>query len=66
MLVIRISYLNEIPNPNELVQEISKSIEQSEKSSGSNENDEIPSKLDPKVKEILDFFPGAKVETLEN
>jgi len=66
MLVIRISYLNEIPNPNELVQEISKSIEQSEKSSGSNKNEEIPAKLDPKVKEILDFFPGAKVETLEN
>ena len=66
MLVIRISYLNEVPNPNELVQEISKSIEQSEKSSGSNENEEISTKLDPKVKEILDFFPGAKVETIEN
>jgi len=66
MLVIRISYLNEVPNPNELVQEISKSIEQSEKSRGSNENEELQAKLDPKVKEILDFFPGAKVETLEN
>ena len=66
MLVIRISYLNEIPNPNELVQEISKSIEQSEKSRGSNESEELQAKLDPKVKEILDFFPGAKVETLEN
>ena len=66
MLVIRISYLNEVPNPNELVQEISKSIEQSEKSRESNENEEIQAKLDPKVKEILDFFPGAKVETLEN
>ena len=66
MLVIRISYLNEVPNPNELVQKISKSIEQSEKSRGSNENEELQAKLDPKVKEILDFFPGAKVETLEN
>ena len=66
MLVIRISYLNEVPNPNELVQEISKSIEQSEKSRGSNESEELQAKLDPKVKEILDFFPGAKVETLEN
>ena len=66
MLVIRISYLNEVPNPNELVQEINKSIEQSEKSRGSNESEELQAKLDPKVKEILDFFPGAKVETLEN
>ena len=66
MLVIRISYLNEVPNPNELIQEISMSIEQSEKSRGSNESEELQAKLDPKVKEILDFFPGAKVETLEN
>ena len=66
MLVIRISYLNEIPSPNDLVHEISKSIEQSESVSGKNEKKEIPAKLDPKVKEILDFFPGAKVENLEN
>ena len=66
MLVIRISYLNEIPSPNDLVHEISKSIEQSESASGKNEKKEIPAKLDPKVKEILDFFPGAKVENLEN
>ena len=66
MLVIRISYLNEIPSPNDLVHEISKSIEQPESASGNNEKEEIPAKLDPKVKEILDFFPGAKVENLEN
>ena len=66
MLVIRISYLNEIPSPNDLVHEISKSIEQSESASGKNEKKEISAKLDPKVKEILDFFPGAKVENLEN
>ena len=66
MLVIRISYLNEIPSPNDLVHEISKSIEQSESASGKNEEKEISAKLDPKVKEILDFFPGAKVENLEN
>ena len=66
MLVIRISYLNEIPSPNDLVHEISKSIEQPESSSGNNEKEETSTKLDPKVKEILDFFPGAKVETLEN
>tara|TARA_B110000014_G_scaffold262027_1_gene255095 strand:+ start:541 stop:1821 length:1281 start_codon:yes stop_codon:yes gene_type:complete len=66
MLVIRISYLNEIPSPNDLVHEISKSMEQPESSSGNNEKEETSTKLDPKVKEILDFFPGAKVETLEN
>ena len=66
MLVIRISYLNEIPNPNDLVHEISKSIERHESSSENQEKEEISAKLDPKVKEILDFFPGAKVETLEN
>ena len=66
MLIIRITYLNEIPSPNELVHEISKSIEQPKSSSGKNEKEEISTKLDPKVKEILDFFPGAKVETLEN
>ena len=66
MLIIRITYLNEIPSPNELVHEISKSIEQPKSSSGNNEKEEISAKLDPKVKEILDFFPGAKVETLEN
>ncbi len=66
MLIIRITYLNEIPNPNELVHEINKSIEQPKSSSGNNEKEEISAKLDPKVKEILDFFPGAKVETLEN
>tara|TARA_B100000953_G_scaffold21561_2_gene17866 strand:- start:222 stop:1424 length:1203 start_codon:yes stop_codon:yes gene_type:complete len=65
MLVIRISYLNEIPNPNDLVYEISKSIEQSESFNGNNEKSDRSPKLDPKVKEILDFFPGAKVETLE-
>ncbi len=66
MLVIRISYLNEIPSPNDIVHEISKSIEQLENPSGKNEKEEITAKLDPKVKEILDFFPGAKVENLEN
>jgi hypothetical protein len=66
MLAIRISYLNEIPNPNDLVHEISKSIERHESSSENQEKEEISAKLDPKVKEILDFFPGAKVETLEN
>tara|TARA_B100000700_G_scaffold78770_2_gene88533 strand:+ start:5602 stop:6882 length:1281 start_codon:yes stop_codon:yes gene_type:complete len=66
MLFIRISYLNEIPNPNDLVHEISKSIERHESSSENQEKEEISAKLDPKVKEILDFFPGAKVETLEN
>ncbi len=66
MLIIRITYLSEIPSPNELVNEISKSIDQPKSSSGKNEKEEISAKLDPKVKEILDFFPGAKVETLEN
>ena len=66
MLAIRISYLNEIPNPNVLVHEISKSIEQHKSSIENKEKEETSAKLDPKVKEILDFFPGAKVETLEN
>ncbi len=66
MLIIRIAYLSEIPSPNELVHEISKSIDQPKSSSGKNEKEEISAKLDPKVKEILDFFPGAKVETLKN
>ena len=63
MLFIRISYLNDIPKPNDLVNQINKMVE---KSDNLTEDSEKTSDIDPKVKEILDFFPGTKIETLKN
>ncbi len=69
MLLIRIAYTADIPKPNELIEEISKTIEEDD----SVDTDPAPiqkkasaPKIDPKVQEIIDFFPGAEVETLDN
>ena len=69
MLLIRIAYTADIPKPNELIEEISKTIEEDD----SADTDPAPiqkkasaPKIDPKVQEIIDFFPGAEVETLDN
>ena len=69
MLLIRIAYTADIPKPNELIEEISKTIEEDD--SADTDPAPIPKKaiapkIDPKVQEIIDFFPGAEVETLDN
>ena len=69
MLLIRIAYTADIPKPNELIEEISKTIEEDD--SGNTDPAPIQKKasapkIDPKVQEIIDFFPGAEVETLDN
>ena len=65
MLLIRISYLNEIPKPNELINEINKMVEKSNNTNNNVGKSETSPEIDPKVKEILDFFPGTEVESLD-
>ena len=59
MLIIRLIYLKESPNPHELIEGLSSSLSKSE---GDNKSD---SNINPKVKEIMDFFPGAEVENID-
>ena len=64
MLLIRIIYLNDIPNPDELIANLSKemsSLDSLNKSDMDNNEDAI----NPKIKEIIDFFPGAEIEKIE-
>ena len=64
MLLIRIIYLNDIPNPDELIANLSKemsSLDNLNKSDMDNNKDAI----NPKIKEIIDFFPGAEIEKIE-
>ena len=64
MLLIRIIYLNDIPNPDELIANLSKemsSLDNLNKSDMDNNEDAI----NPKIKEIIDFFPGAEIEKIE-
>jgi DNA polymerase-3 subunit gamma/tau len=69
MLLIRITYTADISHPNELIEEISQAIEEDD--SITSEPEQVQKKastpkIDPKVQEIIDFFPGAEVETLDN
>ena len=64
MLIIRIIYLNDIPKPDQLIGDLNNLVE--------NEANNIESikvreskEMDPKLREIVDFFPGTKVENLE-
>jgi DNA polymerase-3 subunit gamma/tau len=59
MLIIRLIYLKESPNPEELISELSNSISKVE-SENSGDSD-----INSKVKEIMDFFPGAEVENID-
>ena len=64
MWLIRIIYLNDIPNPDELIANLSKemsSLDNLNKSDMDNNEDAI----NPKIKEIIDFFPGAEIEKIE-
>ncbi|MGY9025563.1 MAG: DNA polymerase III subunit gamma/tau [Candidatus Pelagibacterales bacterium] len=69
MLLIRIAYTADIPHPNELIEEISRIIEEDEtlavETTPAQKQSSVP-KIDPKVQEIIDFFPGAEVETSDN
>tara|TARA_B110001454_G_scaffold195789_1_gene198269 strand:+ start:273 stop:1547 length:1275 start_codon:yes stop_codon:yes gene_type:complete len=64
MLVIRIIYLNEMPNPEELISSLNRELS-SANSSPTQVKDVKEETLNPKVKEIIDFFPGTKIENLD-
>ena len=64
MLLIRIIYLNDVPNPNELISSLNKemsSVDNLQKSDINKNEDTI----NPKIKEIIDFFPGAEIEKID-
>ena len=64
MLIIRIIYLNDIPKPNELISELNNMVEKNDNKI-QDKLGETSSEMDPKVKEIIDFFPGTEVEQIE-
>ncbi len=64
MLIIRIIYLNDIPKPNELISELNNMVEKNDNKI-QDKSVETSSAMDPKVKEIIDFFPGTEVEQIE-
>ncbi len=64
MLIIRIIYLNDIPKPNELISELNNIVEKNDNKI-QDKSGETSSEMDPKVKEIIDFFPGTEVEQIE-
>ena len=64
MLIIRIIYLNDIPKPNELISELNNMVEKNDNKI-QDKSEETSSAMDPKVKEIIDFFPGTEVEQIE-
>ena len=64
MLIIRIIYLNDIPKPNELISELNNMVEKNDNKI-QDKSGETYSEMDPKVKEIIDFFPGTEVEQIE-
>ena len=55
MLIIRLIYLEDSPNPEDLIKNLSRSIDETESDKG----------INPKVKEIIDFFPGTEVENID-
>ena len=55
MLIIRLIYLEDSPNPEDLIKNLSRSIDDTESDKS----------INPKVKEIIDFFPGAEVENID-
>ena len=59
MLIIRLIYLKETPNPQELIADLSNSISKMESENSGDNN------INSKVKEIMDFFPGAEVENID-
>ena len=62
MLIVRVIYLNDIESPNELVEELSKLVSDQPDEKQKTDNQVT---VDPKVKEIIDFFPGTKVENIK-
>ena len=55
MLIIRLIYLEDSPNPEDLIKNLSRSIDDTESDKS----------INPKVKEIIDFFPGTEVENID-
>ena len=55
MLIIRLIYLEDSPNPEDLIKNLSRSIDETESDKS----------INPKVKEIIDFFPGTEVENID-
>ena len=64
MLIIRIIYLNDIPKPDQLIGDLNNLVENQANNVESIKVKEVK-EMDPKLKEIVDFFPGTKVENLE-
>ena len=64
MLIIRIIYLNDIPKPDQLIGDLNNLVENQANNVESIKAKEVK-EMDPKLKEIVDFFPGTKVENLE-
>ena len=64
MLIIRIIYLNDIPKPDQLISDLNNLVENQANNVESIKVKEAK-EMDPKLKEIVDFFPGTKVENLE-
>ena len=65
MLVIRIVYLNNMDSPDKILTEISNELKIAEKDIKKDESaEEI--EIDSTVREIIDFFPGTKIETIDN
>ena len=65
MLVIRIVYLNNMETPDKILNEISNELKMVEKDTTKDVSAE-DIEIDSKVKEIIDFFPGTKIETIDN
>ena len=65
MLVIRIVYLNNMDSPDEILKALSNELNIVKKDITKDVPDECV-EIDSKVKEIIDFFPGTKVETIDN
>ena len=55
MLIIRLIYLEDSPSPEDLIKNLSRSIDDKESDKS----------INPKVKEIIDFFPGTEVENID-
>lgn len=62
MLFIRVIFLDESNNPIDLIKDLNNALSDNEIDGKSSNSDKS---MNPKVKEIVDFFPGTEVENLD-
>ena len=62
MLFIRVIFLDESNNPIDLIKNLNNALSDNEIDGKSSNSDKS---MNPKVKEIVDFFPGTEVENLD-